>query len=118
MKLRLSNFAAAAIITLLSPLPGCSDDGDTGGSEAEGATTGGSTSIASGSGGQGSGGQGSGGDGAGGATAVSSSSSASSTSSAGGSGGGGPTIDPSFDMIRTVVVDAHCSDASCHNGEA
>ncbi|WP_437587566.1 hypothetical protein [Sorangium sp. So ce1000] len=21
-------------------------------------------------------------------------------------------------MIRTVVVDAHCSDASCHNGEA
>ncbi|WP_437981465.1 hypothetical protein [Sorangium sp. So ce117] len=101
MKLRLSNFAAAAILTLLSALSGCSDDGSTGSSEA-GTTT---TSSASGSGGQGSGG-----DGAGGATASSSTSAA--------TGGGGSAVDPTFETVRAVVAQTGCSDASCHNGEA
>ncbi|WP_437544686.1 hypothetical protein WME97_36505 [Sorangium sp. So ce367] len=101
MKLRLSNFAAAAILTLLSALSGCSDDGSTGSSEA-GTTT---TSNASGSGGQGSGG-----DGAGGATA--------SSSTSAGTGGGGSAVEPTFETVRAVVAQTGCSDASCHNGEA
>ncbi|WP_437324758.1 hypothetical protein [Sorangium sp. So ce381] len=104
MKLRFSNYAAAAIVTILSPLSGCSDDGSTGTSEA-GTTSGGSTSSASGSGGQGSGG-----DGAGGATA--------SSSTSAGTGGGGSAVDPTFETVREVVAQAGCSTASCHNGEA
>ncbi|WP_437276614.1 hypothetical protein WME90_35980 [Sorangium sp. So ce375] len=105
MKLRLSHFAAAAIVATLSSLAACSDDETTGSSETGGTTTGGSTS-------NGTGGDGSGGDGAGGGTT------ASTSSTSAGTGGGDPAVPATFETVRAVVAQTGCADATCHNGEA
>ncbi len=113
MKFRLSSFIAAAIVAILSPLPGCTgtaDDTDgegTGGSEPGSTSVGGSTSTGVGAGG--SGGQSSG--------DPTGSTSVSTGGAGGGSTGSGSGIPPTFETVQFVIQNATCFGAACHNDD-
>ncbi|WP_437581579.1 hypothetical protein [Sorangium sp. So ce887] len=107
MKLRLSSFIAAAIVAILSPLPGCTETpDDTGGGGTGGA--GGSDSGSTSASGSTSSGGGAGGSGGAGSTSAS--------TGGGGSTGSGSEIEPTFETVKFVAQSA-CFGAGCHNDD-
>lgn len=114
--------AAALVVSLL--LAGCAPAADGAGvggaAGAGGASSGagaGGLAAGAGSGGLGSAGLGGVAGSGGGGAGVSSGGVAGGGSSSGGSGAGPALVEASFATVRQVVVQAHCADASCHNGE-
>ncbi|WP_437587570.1 hypothetical protein [Sorangium sp. So ce1000] len=103
MKFRISSFISIAIVAILSPLPGCSDNpddtgaGGAGGTDAASTSTSGSTSSAVGSGGSGGAG-----------------STSASSGGDGGSTGSGSEIEPTFETLQFVIQNA-CFGSGCHN---
>ncbi|WP_437731322.1 hypothetical protein [Sorangium sp. So ce1335] len=103
MKLRLSSFIAAAIVAILSPLAGCSDNpddtgvGGAGGSDGSGGSGGGVTSV--------------------GTTGSTSASTSATSGTGGGSTGTGNEIAPTFATVKSVIQMASCFGAGCHNDE-
>lgn len=105
MKLRFSSFIAAAIVAILSPLPGCSDNPDDTGAGGAGGTDAGSTSAGVST----SSAVGSGGSGGAGSTSAS-------TGGDGGSTGSGSGQAPTFETLHFVIQNA-CFGAGCHNDD-
>jgi hypothetical protein len=110
--IRLASIACAALVLTLPAMAGCSADPEGtgthetlggGGVSTSGMSNGGSSGL-SGSAGFAMAGGSSGGVSQGG-------------TSGGAAGTGAPGVEASFATVRQVVVQAHCADASCHNGE-
>ncbi|WP_437603933.1 hypothetical protein [Sorangium sp. So ce590] len=105
MKPRLSSFIAAAIIAILSPLPGCAETPDDTGGGGTGGSDPGSTSAS----GSTSSGVGAGGSGGAGSTSAS--------TGGGGSTGSGSEIEPTFETVKFVIENVTCFGAGCHNDD-
>lgn len=110
MKHRLSSVITAAIVAVLSPLPGCSDNpedngaGGAGGTGAGSTTTSGVTSSTAGS------------SGSGGTDPTGSTSTSSSGGGDGGSTGSGDELPATLETLKQVIDLAPCAGAECHNG--
>ena len=118
MNPRVSIFAAPAVVAVLTVLAGCGGGQDdpapanTGGTPAAGTSAG-----AAGSAGIGSGAGGASTAGVGGGAAGTSTAGTGGTSATAGSSGGGSAVPATFDTVKTVINDAPCFGAGCHNDD-